>query len=99
MTLDRTTIRRVKFSYYTSSPAHSLNDKANFYLINISLNHLTNANPKKPKDSKCFYAKKMSEKVSEEDIDSEQNYEKPLTLNLVFLSFNTTPKSNLKTKN
>lgn len=41
----------------------------------------------------------MSEKVAKEDIDSEQNYEKSLTLNLVFLSFNTTPKSNLKTKN
>lgn len=40
----------------------------------------------------------MSEKVSVEDIDSEQNYEKSLTLNLVFLSLNTTPKSNLKTK-
>lgn len=40
----------------------------------------------------------MSEKVAAEDIDSEQIYEKSLTLNLVFLSLNTTPKSNIKLK-
>lgn len=58
MALDRTTIRRVKFSYYTSSPAHSLNDKANFYLINISLNHLANANLKFLKILNVFMQRK-----------------------------------------